>query len=29
LQSYGIVLDLLLLADAAASVFALGVALGL
>ncbi|HEU5058129.1 MAG TPA: hypothetical protein VFU21_16470 [Kofleriaceae bacterium] len=29
LQSYGIVLDLLLVADAAASVFALGVALGL
>jgi hypothetical protein len=29
LQSYGIVLDLLLLADAAASVLALGVALGL
>jgi hypothetical protein len=29
LQSYGIVLDLMLLADAAASVFALGVALGL
>jgi hypothetical protein len=29
LQSYGIVLDLLLVADAAAAVFALGVALGL
>ena len=29
LQSYGIVLDLLLVADAVASVFALGVALGL